>query len=36
MEKLIYENSLSCEEDIKDFVLEGQAKITFQKNAMYM
>lgn len=36
MEKLIYENPLSSEQDIQDFVLEGQAKITFDKNAMYM
>lgn len=32
--KLIYENSLSCEEDIKDFVLEGKAKIDFEDGAM--
>lgn len=36
MEKLIYENSLSHEADIQNFVLEGQAKITFQNDAMYM
>lgn len=36
MEKLIYENPLSCQEDIKDFIMEGQAKIFFQNGAMYM
>ncbi len=34
--KLIYENPLSCEEDIKDFVLEGTAKITFPEGKMRM
>jgi len=28
--KLIYHNPLSCEEDIKDFILEGSAKISFE------
>lgn len=36
MEKLIYENALSCEEDIRDFILEGQAKITFPNGRMQM
>lgn len=37
MEKmLIYENPLSCKEDIKDFVLEGSAKISFQENRLRM
>lgn len=36
MENLIYENALSCEEDIKDFILEGQAKITFPNGSMQM
>lgn len=37
MEKiLIYENTLSCEEDIKDFILEGSAKISFPRNRMRM
>ncbi len=35
-EKLIYENPLSCEEDIKDFVLEGKAQITFPEGKMRM
>jgi hypothetical protein len=35
-ENLIYENPLSCEEDIKSFILEGQAKITFRDKVMYM
>lgn len=35
-EKLIYDNPLSSEEDIKDFILEGQAKISFENDAMYM
>lgn len=34
--KLIYENPLSCEADIKDFVLEGSAKITFPEGKMRM
>ena len=36
MEKLIYENPLSCEDDVKDFVLEGSAKITFPEGKMRM
>lgn len=36
MEKLIYENALSCGEDIRDFILEGQAKITFEDGSMRM
>ena len=34
--KCIYENALSCEADIKDFVLEGSAKITFPEGKMRM
>lgn len=33
---LLYENSLSCEEDVHDFVLEGNAKITFPAGRMRM
>lgn len=36
MERLLYENPLACEADIRDFVLEGQAKITFEDGAMHM
>ena len=36
MEKLIYENMLSCEADVKDFILEGSAKITFPEGKMRM
>lgn len=34
MEQLIYENSLACEADIKDFVLEGKAKISFPEGKL--
>lgn len=34
MKKLIYDNPLRCREDIKDFILEGQAKTTFENNCM--
>jgi len=34
--KLIYDNPLVCSEDVKDFVLEGQAKITFNNGRMRM
>lgn len=34
--KLIYENPLACEADIKDFVLEGQAKISFPNGRMQL
>lgn len=34
--KLIYENPLSCEEDIRDFILEGSAVITFPEGRMRM
>lgn len=34
MEKLIYENALAKEEDIQDFVLEGQADIRFENGCM--
>ncbi len=34
MEKLIYENPLMTEEDVKDFVLEGEAHITFENQRM--
>lgn len=33
-EKLIYENPLSCAEDVKDFTLEGQANISFENGKM--
>lgn len=33
---LIYENGLSCEEDLKGFCLEGNAKITFPNGRMRM
>ena len=36
MERLIYENPLSCEADIKDFVLEGSAKLSFENGRMRM
>ena len=29
--KLVYENKLSYENDVKDFVLEGSAEIYFEK-----
>lgn len=32
--KLIYENKLQCEEDVKDFVLEGKAGISFAEGKM--
>lgn len=32
--KLLYENALSCEEDIAGFILEGSAKITFEEGRM--
>lgn len=34
--KLIYENPLACEADIKDFILEGQAKISFPRSRMQL
>lgn len=34
MQRMIYENALSCEEDIKDFVLEGSAKISFPNGCL--
>ena len=34
--KLIYENPLACEADINDFVLEGQAKISFPNGRMQL
>lgn len=34
LEKLIYENPMSCEKDIVDFVMEGQAKISFPNGRM--
>ncbi len=36
MKKLIYENSFENEESVKDFVLEGQARITFDDGCMRM
>lgn len=32
--KLLYENPLSCEEELKGFILEGSAKMTFPKGRM--
>ena len=32
--KLLYENPLACKADIKDFVLEGDALITFPEGRM--
>ena len=34
--KLIYENPLSCEEDIRDFVLEGSARLSFPDGKLRM
>lgn len=34
--KLIYENALSCEEDIRGFVLEGSAKLSFPEGKLRM
>lgn len=34
MEKLIYENPLSCREDVEGFRLDGSAKISFDNGAM--
>lgn len=34
--QLIYENPLSCEEDIRDFVLEGKAKLSFPNGKLQM
>lgn len=34
--KLLYENPLSCEADMQDFVLEGQAKLTFPEGRLRM
>lgn len=34
MEKLIYENRLACEEDIKNFVLEGKAIVSFPEGRL--
>lgn len=36
MKKLIYENKLSCAEDVKDFRLEGSAEIYFEDGKMRM
>ena len=33
--KLVYENKLSCENDVKDFVLEGSAEIYFENGNAY-
>jgi len=35
-EKLLYENPMSCEEDIAGFILEGSAKLTFPEGALRM
>ena len=34
MSKVIYENPLSCQQDIKDFILEGEADISFPDGVM--
>ena len=34
VKELLYENPLCCEADIKEFRLEGQAKITFPEGRM--
>ncbi len=34
VQELLYENPLCCEEDIQDFILEGQAKISFPEGRM--
>ena len=36
MDQLLYFNRLACPEDIKDFVLEGQARIDFKDGYMVM
>ena len=36
MPKLIYSNKLSCPEDVKDFILEGSADISFVDGKMRM
>lgn len=36
MMKLLYENPLACEADIKNFVLEGQARLTFSNGRLRM
>ncbi len=36
MERLIYENKLACEADIKDFILEGSAKLSFPNGKLQM
>ncbi len=36
METLIYENSLACEGDVKDFILEGSAKLSFPNGKLRM
>ena len=33
---LIYENSLASEEDLKDFIIEGSARLSFQNNRLRM
>ena len=33
---LIYENALACEADMKEFVLEGQAKLSFENGVLRM
>jgi hypothetical protein len=36
LKQLIYHNSLSCRENIEDFILEGHANISFENNKMCM
>ena len=34
--KLIYDNPLACEEDVKDFIMEGSAEVYFENRKMRM
>ena len=34
--ELIYENALASDEDVKDWIMEGQAKVSFETGRMYM
>lgn len=36
MKELIYSNALACEDDVKDFVMEGSAKVYFENGKMRM
>lgn len=35
-QELIYENALSCNEDVQDFIIEGDAKVMFPNGRMHM